>query len=131
MYTGVIVPTANGSNGQTADITGTGIVRAYGAFGESGMAALSATSGGSVTLSDGVSPVYVQNSGLIASFTITMSPNPVHGELKTIIFRGGVTALTVQPNTWQTILNAPTTAAAFSVMDFIWYDTPINAWLPR
>jgi len=126
---GTIVATPNGSGGQIADITGNGVIRAYGAFAESGLTTVTPTSGSTITLADYTSPVYV-NTGTLASLTITMPANPVHGQVQVIMFNGAVTALQVNPNAGQTLAGMPTSAAARSVITFIYNNTG-SIWLPR
>jgi hypothetical protein len=127
---GVIVPSANGSIGQIADITGNGVIRAYGAFAASGLTRVSATSGVAYTIPDYTSPIYFINGLALPSLPVTMPPNPVHGQEQTIITRGGITAFTLSPNAGQTIFGAPTTMAANTALTFI-YDSTDSFWLPR
>jgi len=132
---GVIVPVGgatpnpNSSVGQVADITGYGVIRAYGAFAESGMVDITPASGTTAVLADFASPVYV-NTGTLAALTITMPPNPLHGQVQTLLFGGAVTALTIQANTGQVIRNAPTSAQANTSISFIYRYTGA-VWTPR
>jgi len=126
---GVIVPLPNSSVGQIADITGNGVIRAYGAFAESGMVDATPASGSTLALADFVSPVYV-NTGALASLTITLPPNPVHGQVQTLIFNGGVTTLTISPASGQAVQGAPTTAAANATISFVYRNTG-KVWLRR
>jgi hypothetical protein len=128
-YVGSIVPTANGSVGQTADITGHGVIRAYGAFAESGLTTVAPASGSTLTIADYASPTYV-NTGTLASLTIVMPANPVHGQVQTIMFNGAATALQVNPNAGQTLAGMPTSAAARSAIAFIFNSTG-SIWLPH
>jgi hypothetical protein len=129
------VPSANGSIGQIADISantaGQGIIRAYGAFAESGLTTVTPTTGSTLTLADYTSPVFV-NTGTLASLTIVMPPNPVHGQVQTIIFAGAITALTLNANAGQTIIGAPGSASVNTVLSFIYRGLAgATAWLPH
>ena len=116
--------------GQTADITGYGVIRAYGAFAESGLVDATPASGSTLTLADHASPVFINTASPLASLTIVMPPTPVHGQEQTIIFRSAVTALAITGNTGQTILTAPLSASANQVLSYIYRSTQA-IWLPR
>jgi hypothetical protein len=130
MVTGVIVPTTNGSNGQTADITGTGIIRAYGAFAESGFIDVpGAVDGGTYNIPDATGTLFFNHTGF-AAFTFVMPPNPVLGQVQTICFAGTVTTLTISPNSGQTLLGAATAATANLTVSWI-YRSSGAVWVRR
>jgi len=66
--------------------------------------------------------------GALASGTIVMPPNPVDGQPIQVSSTAAIAALTVSPNTGQTIKNAPTSIAAGGAFSYyyhaataIWY----------
>jgi hypothetical protein len=77
--------------------------------------------GASITIADNVNALLIQPASLLATLTIVMPPNPVDGEVVRVsATQYGVTALTVNANTAQFILSAPTTLAAGSGFAMIW-----------
>jgi hypothetical protein len=65
--------------------------------------------GFSYTIPAGVTHSVLNPSGTLASGTITMPASPTDGQINTVSTTQVITALTVNPNTGQSITNAPTT----------------------
>jgi hypothetical protein len=77
-------------------------------------ASLSSTSwsaAGSLTIGNNTLTTVNANTSTIASFTVTMPASPAAGQLAIIATSGTVTAMTVSPNSGQTIQGAPSGSA--------------------
>lgn len=69
------------------------------------------TTGFTITFANTSKTLILNPAGTLASGTITMPPGPIDGQEVRLSSSQTVTALTVSPNTSQTISNAPTTIA--------------------
>lgn len=76
------------------------------------------TSGASIVIQNNVSLLQINPSGALASLTITMPPNPLDGQVVAIASTQTITTLTLNANTGQRLLGAPTTLPANSAVEF-------------
>lgn len=76
------------------------------------------TTGGSHTIADSTGWCYLAHTSTIATYTLTMPANPLGNGEVMISAKSAVTALTVSPNTGQSIDLAPTTLAAHGALRF-------------
>lgn len=83
--------------------------------------------GFSITLGVGVQVLTLDPAGVLATGTITMPTQPYDGQKVEVSTTQTITALTVSPNTGQTIKNAPTTLAAGSGFAY-YYNLPLTTW---
>ncbi len=70
------------------------------------------TTGFSITISDTVAELHLTPAGTLASGTITLPAAPYNGQTVTVSTTQTVTALTVSPNSGQSVSGAPTTITA-------------------
>jgi len=94
--------------------TGSGIpgtLKLAGATAESGYSLQVPLTGFSITIANGTNRLILNPAGTLATGTITMPPNPADGQIVTISSTQTITALTLSPNTAQTISNAASTLA--------------------
>jgi hypothetical protein len=87
------------------------------------------SSTGSTTISNSVSLFVGHATGTIASYTITMPATPVDGQWLTISTDQTITALTLSPNSGQTVIAAPTTIVQGSAIRYLWVATD-SEWYP-
>ncbi|MDB5975142.1 MAG: hypothetical protein JWR07_1902 [Nevskia sp.] len=85
----------------------------------------SPVNGFSIAVADRITVLTLTPAGALAAGTIVMPPNPVDGLPVCVSSTFAVTALTVSPNTGQSIKNAPTTLAAG--VGFKYYYNKISA----
>jgi hypothetical protein len=81
-----------------------------------------------ITLGDFGSHLIVDPAEALASLSITMNPNPGHGQLWEMYFSQAITALTISPNAGQNLIAAPTTVVAgklvkaiYNLINTTWY----------
>ena len=84
--------------------------------------------GFNITITDNVQVTTLTPAGVLATGTIKMPQNPYNGQTIQVSSSQTVTALTVSPNTGQTLLNAPTTLLAgvgfsyyYNTANAVWY----------
>lgn len=87
--------------------------------------------GGSVTISNGTTLAIITNSGLLATGTIVLPPNPTDGMPLSINSPNGVTLLTLTPNTGQTISGPTISALVSSVPIRLKYCNLNQTWYPN
>ena len=104
-----------------------GNVTNLGGVAEAGKTTTTQTTGFSYTVPTNRSVILLSHASTLASGTITMPASPVDGQLVRIATKSAITALTVSPNTSQSIIGAPTTIAAGGFFGFI-YDQGTTAW---
>lgn len=81
-------------------------------------------SGDTVTIADNVNALLIQNAATLATLTVKMPANPVDGQRISISCpQAAITALTVSPNTGQSVLNMPTTLASGGTFSVIWLES--------
>jgi hypothetical protein len=85
------------------------------------------TNGFSLTIGTGVLTLLLDPAGTLATGTITLPPSPINGQEIRVSSSETVTALTVSPNTGQSIKNAPTTLTAGSGFGYI-YQSDNTTW---
>lgn len=68
--------------------------------------------GFSLTIGAGIQALILNPAGTLATGTVIMPAAPVDGQVTSVSSTQIITALTVSPNTGQSIANAPTTLAA-------------------
>jgi hypothetical protein len=78
------------------------------------------TTGFSITLADVAFHVVLVPAGTLATGTITMPAAPFDGQIVNIRSTQIITALTVSPNSGQTVLGSPTTLAAGGIAEAIY-----------
>lgn len=88
----------------------------------------SATNGGSTTISDHVSVLILHTAAGIATYTVTMPANPLDGQLVSIGVNNAITALTVSPNSGQSITGG-SLATFIGGQTWIYVATDTN-WYP-
>lgn len=71
-----------------------------------------ASSAFSITLSASNYSTIIDTSATVASATITMSSNPIDGQMSRVVTSQSITTLTISPSSGQTVKGAPTTLAA-------------------
>lgn len=88
------------------------------------------TTGFSYTFASGITTLIAAPAGTLATGTITMPGSPADGMVVTITTTQEITALTVNANTGQSIVNAVTTLAAgggakyiYRLANTTWYRT--------
>lgn len=86
------------------------------------------TTGFAITIADNTQTLILKPAGTLATGTITMPANPIEGQQVRIMTSQIITALTLSPNSGQTIIAAPATLGAgqgvafiYSVADTTWY----------
>lgn len=86
------------------------------------------TTGFSITIADNISTLILKPAGTLATGTITMPATPVDGQNVRITTSQIITALTLSPNSGQSIIAAPTTLGVgqgvgytYSSSDTTWY----------
>jgi hypothetical protein len=87
----------------------------------------SVTTGFSITLAGTIKILTLTPSAPIASGTIIMPSGAYDGQPVQVSTTQAITALTVQPNAGQTVLNAPTTLAAGASFMY-YYNLTNNTW---
>lgn len=70
------------------------------------------TTGTTITLDDEDANVLIDPAAGLAALTVKMCAIPLDGQFGRVIFSQAITALTVSPNTGQSVVNAPGTIAA-------------------
>lgn len=86
------------------------------------------TTGTTVTLRDQDARVILDPAGTLATLTVKFNPNPLNGQWGIVQTTRAITALTVSPNTGQSIGNgAPTTLAAGQMFTFV-FRAANNTW---
>lgn len=85
------------------------------------------STGDSITIADNSKTLVLDPAGTLATLTVTMPPTPVDGQEIRVSSSQIVTALTVSPNSGQTLSNAPTTILAGTGFAYI-YDLPNTNW---
>lgn len=83
--------------------------------------------GFSYTIPNTVTHSILNPAGTLATGTITMPASPVDGQINTVATSQTITALTVNPNTGQSIMNAPTTLSAGTGFQYI-YRSADTTW---
>jgi hypothetical protein len=78
------------------------------------------TTGFSITIANYTSTLILNPAGTLASGTITMPASPIDGQIVQVSSSQTVTALTVSPNTGQTLSGAPTTITATAGFRYIY-----------
>ena len=85
------------------------------------------STGTTQTIADSVSTAVISN-GTLASLTVKMPATPANGQIVRVLFGGAVTALTMTPNSGQTLsAGSPTTAAVGATVSYI-YRTTGTTW---
>jgi hypothetical protein len=84
------------------------------------------TTGFSLAFTNAQKTLIITPAGTLATGTITMPPGPIDGQEVRFSSTQTITALTVSPNTSQTISNAPTTIAAGQGYGFIYHLAATN-----
>jgi hypothetical protein len=86
------------------------------------------TTGFAITIADNISQLILDPAGTLATGTITMPATPIDGQIVCVSDSQVQTALTVSPNTAQSIKNAPTSLTAggrfcyqFRITNTTWY----------
>ncbi len=85
------------------------------------------TTGFSITIGNNVQTLILNPAGTLATGTITLPASPIDGHLVRICSSQIITALTVSPNTGQTITAAPTTLGLGGGFAYI-YDLAGTNW---
>ena len=88
---------------------------------------LTPVTGFSIVISGSAKLTTLTPAGTLATGTIKMPPSPVDGWPVQVATTQVITALTVSPNTGQTIKNAPTTLAAGTSF-FYYYNATLATW---
>jgi hypothetical protein len=96
---------------------------------ETGWATQTLTTGFTLTLSATTHLNPITPAGTLASGTITMPAGIANGFRALVSTTQAITALTVSPNSGQSILGAPTSLAAGGSFEMT-YDSAITTWLP-
>lgn len=78
------------------------------------------STGGSQTVTSGVSALIINPASTLGTFTVTMPASPEDGQFCYISSAKAVTVLTINANTSQSILNAPTSFILGGFCSFIW-----------
>lgn len=93
------------------------------------------SSGSTYAIPDNTSLVYVDPSTALSSLTITLPPNPFDGDTVEILFGGQiasgsavVTALTISPNTGQTLYGTAVTTANGGLVLIYRFRASTNQW---
>lgn len=86
------------------------------------------TTGFTITIADNVSDLILNPAGTLATGTITMPANPIDGQKIRISSSQVQTALTLSPNSGQSIKNAPTALAAAGVGVGYIYQLSATTW---
>jgi hypothetical protein len=82
------------------------------------------TGGTTVNLNNNNMSTVLNTTATVATLTVVMPPNPMQNQmLRLLAAPYGITALTLSPNTGQTINGAPTTMAGNSAIAFIYMGT--------
>lgn len=79
------------------------------------------TTGFSITIADNTSTLTLNPAGTLATGTVTMPATPIDGQLIRVMSSQIITALTVSPNSGQTVNGAPTTLAANTGFGYIYH----------
>ena len=83
--------------------------------------------GFTLTIGNAVSTQILNPAGTLATGTVTMCATPADGQCVYVCSSQAITALTVSPNSGQTLINAPSTLALGSGFGYI-YDTASTTW---
>lgn len=78
------------------------------------------TTGQSKTITDGTSLWIATPAGTLAALTVVMPPNPTDTQEIRITTSQIITALTLSPNTAQSVLNVPITLMLGGFCSFVW-----------
>jgi hypothetical protein len=84
------------------------------------------TDGFNITLTDDGITI-LEPAGILTSGTITLYGSPRAGQKVTIVSTQNITSLTINPNTGQTVSNAPTSLTAGNSVSFV-YHTNTSKW---
>lgn len=85
------------------------------------------TNGFSITIADNIQVVTLTPAGVLATGVIKMPANAYNGQVIQISTTQTVTALTVNPNAGQTVMNAPTTLNGGSGFSY-YYSSSTSTW---
>ena len=85
------------------------------------------TTGFSITIGNATTTTLLTPAGTLASGTITMPAAPVDGQIVRVLSSHTVTALTVSPNTSQSVSGAPTMITSTTPFSMI-YDLASTTW---
>jgi len=118
--TGVAITNPDGSGGNP-------IISVGATWYDTGYSYQTPTTGFSITLGNTTTHTILDPAGTLASGTIVMAASPSDGLIATVSSTQTITALTVSPNTGQTVQNAPTTLTAGSGFSYI-YRSANNTW---
>ncbi len=83
--------------------------------------------GFSITIGDAIWHLILDPAGTLATGTITMAANPTDGQVVNIRSSQAVTALTISPNSGQSVKGAPSTLALGGTLEAI-YRTANTTW---
>lgn len=117
-----------GADGASGPAGATGPTGASGATGPTGVAGVSGvidttynidtpSAGGTVTIPDSTYTEIIDPAGTIATLTIVLPAAPINGQIVRIKFTQVVTALTLSPNSGQSIKGAQVAAALGGLID--------------
>ncbi len=84
--------------------------------------------GGTVNISDNVFTEIADPAGALLALTIVMPPTPENGQIVRIKISQSITALTISPNTGQSVLGAPTAYVAGQGIIDAQYRGANNTW---
>lgn len=101
-----------------------------GIYADVGVVEASLADGGTTAIANGQSGVH-HTGGAIAAHTFTLPPDPRHGDIVRLSATAAITTVTVNPNTGQTIENAPTTLAAGGCAAMRYSGGTFNKWRRR
>lgn len=108
--------------------SGTGTLTVNKAYADGSVAFYPQTTGFTQTLSSTVQTVVLNPAGTLATGTITMPASPANGQIVQVGTTQIITALTVSPNSGQTLTGAPTTLTPSAGFRYI-YVTGISTWV--
>jgi len=108
-------------------IPSTGVLSIAGAYADLSKNIQVPSTGFSITIGNNVSTQILNPAGTLATGTLTMPAAPADGQQVFVCSSQVITALTVSPNTGQTIINAPTSIALGSGFGYI-YDLASTTW---
>lgn len=86
------------------------------------------SNGGSATISDGVSLLFLHGTGTAASYTVTLTANPIDGQIVIITSDQIVTTLTITPNSGQTLVPSISTMSPSAAIRLV-YDLTHTQWM--
>lgn len=81
------------------------------------------STGFAFVVADGTDALILKPAGTLAAGSVQMPPNPVNGQLLRVCTTQTITALTVSPNTGQSVSGAPSTLAANGFFAMVYRQT--------